>query len=837
MFNFNFEKGVNLLKGSSGVGKSTVFMAISWCLYKKPSIGNTPIYPSSDKETVVVVNIPSDNIIIKRIAPKTYFSVTLSDGSVLENDEAQLYINKIYGKEHVWKTCNYVSQGTINHLISGEMTDSQRWEVLYTIAFEGNGNNKTISMDMLKTELRTRAEVLNKLVNLSNLKLDDLTRRITDIKSKTDVVKQDLDDLKFKNHPLMNIEDSELALLDFEINTLKPRPNKNDLDDLKNTRDDLVCKIESYRDRKSELTNIISNINLEKKNEEREIYNRYSLINNDIQKQESKLIDLERKLKRLTRIEDALKTLYSEQPTLKNHVEEWKSSKLTRLCKLFDTISWARDIDLKLLTYPNIENYIKLELENRSFNKRRTQLLDQLNTYSDLITKYDILGKNQESSDWLSLIKREFVEEDDNIKGVKQFVKCPCCSEDITLIIGKSNNVEKIIKSSNVNNFISKSLLVRIGERDRIKRLYDNIESDHKIPIDLSNKDISYLYRLNDAIKTWESLPTGLLNLVNKFIDYKPSQNALSVIKYEIDFVDFEPTDDIETQLVNLRSVLSTLKNEKTVYQNTLEELAIKYSNKLRSLEAEMTNVVTNLTTKRESLTDVVNKIKELERVESIWNKLDKLNVIDKRQFEEICNDRKKYTRLISEITGLMNRLSEEEDCLKGETEINSDNINKLKLISTVQSELEDVESYVLHGCVNKISSLSNSFLENAFDNPITVNLVTEKESRTGKSKKHSVGIVIKSGKPGSLHLVERSIDGFSGGETDRISLGFSTAITTYSSFPMLMLDECISSLDTEMKDKVIRALRQQAKTTNKSIVLVCHDAVDGLFDHVCQVE
>jgi ABC-type lipoprotein export system ATPase subunit len=52
----------------------------------------------------------------------------------------------------------------------------------------------------------------------------------------------------------------------------------------------------------------------------------------------------------------------------------------------------------------------------------------------------------------------------------------------------------------------------------------------------------------------------------------------------------------------------------------------------------------------------------------------------------------------------------------------------------------------------------------------------------------------------------------------------------------MIILDECISSLDTELRDKVIRALRLRAKSANKTVVLVCHDALEGLFDNVVTV-
>jgi ATP-binding cassette subfamily B protein len=79
-----------------------------------------------------------------------------------------------------------------------------------------------------------------------------------------------------------------------------------------------------------------------------------------------------------------------------------------------------------------------------------------------------------------------------------------------------------------------------------------------------------------------------------------------------------------------------------------------------------------------------------------------------------------------------------------------------------------------------------------------------------------------------------RGISTFSGGEGDRLSLAFTCAVAEFSECPLLFLDECISSLDVELRDRVIRTLRSVVK--NKFVIVVCHDTLDGLFDKIVSV-
>jgi DNA repair protein SbcC/Rad50 len=68
-------------------------------------------------------------------------------------------------------------------------------------------------------------------------------------------------------------------------------------------------------------------------------------------------------------------------------------------------------------------------------------------------------------------------------------------------------------------------------------------------------------------------------------------------------------------------------------------------------------------------------------------------------------------------------------------------------------------------------------------------------------------------------------------GEQDRVSLAFSLAIQTILNHPIILLDECVSSLDQENADIVFSAIQDLHR--DKLILLVAHQIVTGMFDQV----
>lgn len=72
-----------------------------------------------------------------------------------------------------------------------------------------------------------------------------------------------------------------------------------------------------------------------------------------------------------------------------------------------------------------------------------------------------------------------------------------------------------------------------------------------------------------------------------------------------------------------------------------------------------------------------------------------------------------------------------------------------------------------------------------------------------------------------------------SGGEYDRLSLAFMLGICNISKSPIVLLDECISSLDQENAENVCSYLRTHQ--SDRCSILIAHQVVSGVFDQVVE--
>jgi ABC-type transport system involved in cytochrome bd biosynthesis fused ATPase/permease subunit len=73
-----------------------------------------------------------------------------------------------------------------------------------------------------------------------------------------------------------------------------------------------------------------------------------------------------------------------------------------------------------------------------------------------------------------------------------------------------------------------------------------------------------------------------------------------------------------------------------------------------------------------------------------------------------------------------------------------------------------------------------------------------------------------------------------SGGEKDRVNLAFTLAFSELVNNRILLLDECISSLDAETTNVVLENLKE--KYRGKLVLLVSHQANIGFFDSVINI-
>ena len=194
---------------------------------------------------------------------------------------------------------------------------------------------------------------------------------------------------------------------------------------------------------------------------------------------------------------------------------------------------------------------------------------------------------------------------------------------------------------------------------------------------------------------------------------------------------------------------------------------------------------------KRDNANEILSKIekfKEYQKEVDNYNKIFK----DKKEMEQReINDRKKYAC-----------------CL------------------LFKDKIQEAESIAIGNVINNINTHAQMYLEAFFpDNPISVTISAFKETKTTKETKPSVNLNI------DYKGVEHDLTMLSGGELSRVILAFTLALAEIHNSPVILLDECTSSLDQELTGSVIDGLKENFN--DKLVVLIAHQVVQGVFDKI----
>ena len=81
---------------------------------------------------------------------------------------------------------------------------------------------------------------------------------------------------------------------------------------------------------------------------------------------------------------------------------------------------------------------------------------------------------------------------------------------------------------------------------------------------------------------------------------------------------------------------------------------------------------------------------------------------------------------------------------------------------------------------------------------------------------------------------MECDISSLSGGELARVVLSFTLALAEMFNTPLIMLDECTSSLDEELSTTIINGLKENF--SNKLVIVISHQNICGLYDRILSI-
>lgn len=219
------------------------------------------------------------------------------------------------------------------------------------------------------------------------------------------------------------------------------------------------------------------------------------------------------------------------------------------------------------------------------------------------------------------------------------------------------------------------------------------------------------------------------------------------------------------------------------------------------------------------------------EELEELKENLGK--IILREGINEECQEKEKE---IKNLQDLIIRRREIEDLNKliseyrnmGEEEKKME--NDLLKLNQLKTLINEVECQYIQKTVDLLNETLEDVAESLFTEPISLTLDLYKELKSTHRLKQAVNLkCIYKG------IEYGKIEEMSGGEGDRVSLALIIALHKLSPSPLLLLDECISSLDSNLREQCLKSLREHLGE-DKTAIAIIHETIEGHFDEVVKI-
>lgn len=750
---FNFEQSLNLLRGSSGSGKSTICAAITWCLYNKPSTKNKPFTKTS--KSVICVSVKIDNLKITRENPGDLVVLNTKTQTEIKGDSAQILVSSVFGDYLTWTSCSYMGQNTKNPIISSSAND--KYTIINSLMHGDDINTKIMQSTTMKIAEKTREfDKLSDKISFLSGKLKDTTetdfslpeielkikkykeyyfkavkdKAINDsnLKRKTDILNQ-LDELYLKRSE--NLRSTEF--IDEFRKNLKLQEIENEkyaqLQELTKQFKKLGVVPSNYEELIDKLSVLVSNT---------KSYLKATDGYDDI----DQVIEYEKKREQL--IKD------NEEAEIQNLKLKMEFETLTHKAKLqLQELKHEREILLK--TTKEYSKYVLLKSKHTKFKKM----------------------KNPQMS------LEEIFEKINELKSSKLNLICPACDAEVhlrdsELFPGRQINISEKLETLNK---------LKLEHHE-----YNQLESELK--------DFDSENTISDPSEEIEEINLKIKSL-NKTLDEELILNKIKKVP------------------VSLKHIISVQKPEKLASE---EDAFLLEQAKKGPLYFDLKSKIEKLgNPKFKDTSFVVKTLNKIEQLNSELEGIPKIKTDTDSYLQNVELNLEKYQALKQKQTEY-----EENLTIKEEHKMYTDRFqqvsNEIKNNKDLKELTERAWFQTFQTITDTFSFYLNDFLQYVFDDPIEIRLKTQKQS------KNQVHCEIK-----YAGTTLENFLSFSGGELDRISLGLTLAFAKIQNSKILILDEVMSSLNEDLRDRCLR----QIKKYNMTVIHICHETVEGYHSNV----
>ena len=875
---------MTLVKGPSGVGKSSIIQAILWCLY-----GNMRnIYNNTKVTKDLSVTLEMAGMVIFRkknpeLLTVSYSSSSIYDGSsasindgssasindgssasIYEDSVAQGIIDNLWGTREVWKACSYIEQQSRCSLLSGSA--AERLDMLNSLSFTGDHPQsylKAISEQLKLTtqEFTQRQASLNTEIELYSQQLSQRPVQLASQQYSLHILEKEVEDLeKQRNELYQKVLDAQKqqGKLDYLIREI----NKTSLElervegqkfhppsPLKLCEEDVKIPDHLYVAEKKPTTEKFDYSKYAKQKEE---------CLSKIQQAERDKGSFENRLSILRPQLEAQQEIIVSIPNAQELVNDtvtdeqiWTIQKCERDRQRYETACQKLEISY---SEEALAQYIK-ELNHQI--DHMTALKGQVDTYQKLVKIQKEIEKfkndKSESNDNKDEVEELIKQQEEAVAELKRGLEVLSCPECQAPLRYQNNNLEKAdIKP--VTNGQVREAQTQLSQSQKIyqdlvqlEKLQNNAElleqnlthTKEEIESYLEDNNLPELQkRLSEAKKIAFLAPveTSSEDLINiqKFQKWYYEVLELEDKLENIPDVtgDKELLTKLDSDFQKAEADRKLLENYQGREQKRMGELK-RLEDKKRYLEKKNEEARKKFQ-RAEHLyhQQITEQSHAVERLES------QLEEMQHQQSELIVDTGAdgEYQKVTQELEGVKKKIQEVQygdQMVSKEAELEEKResllgvYNDLETLTRLKQKAVQTECQQLEDTAANINTVLEQTLPVFFTDPIELRFSLYKKL---KSKKDQI-------KPGlnlEIHYKGCTYDDvkqLSGGEGDRVSLAVMLALNSVSNSPLLLLDECVASLDSELKESCIAAIKA---IPNKTVICVDHDdTLEGFYESV----
>ena len=887
----NFNKGITVIVGENGAGKSSIFEAISFALFKQHTAGKLGDLVRNNTENMSVeldfvsrgkeyriIRDKTKSKTVSRLLTKTssdseFMSLCSGEREVSDSIQAILDMDA-----NLFLNAIYVRQGEIAELVDKTPADKKRligrllgldsletaWNNLAPLIREYENKlseikGKLYSKDALNEEYEIKTQELNDLKSRGHdleSQIEEVKKLISEISEskrnmerEKEIYETQMNNLANEKHTMEKLEKDKHQL---QENLDKIRESEEEIERLEKYVSKLdvyldfeksVVSIQSLKESEIELEDKIDSIKEQKRliHAKKEGYNNYLKSDELITKLTNQKIDLEKELATITQLEKDKKELLQSIESDRNDIEE------------FFSISKE-----KLLEYGVSQDELAEVDDLKKLSDTANKFLEEISTKIEDLTN-DINSKKENIVAFKQAIgaAEKPLEE---LAGVEN--KCPVCQSDIDdakkeeLISQYKNDIEEntkaISESEETIRLFNKNKDSFKEKESKVKKLSEDI-LEYKYKFSNLQKDLQRLGEIDEGLDAKDYIGNKLGELILDIArekenresfkqdheDYNKSKGALDVLgsQTEAEYKLKQIKNEIDVHVKNIKLAIDNDPHlsgdmDNLELKHRIDDLKEKNEqyNQLKGFVKNKNNIIAQFESVKEDLGVSNNQL------EIIQNKID-ASTYDKEKYEQITYRDEMYSRRYESFT---NELSEIKGRARELINVHKSLAEKIKNNDRFQQEHDNISKYLV--LLNDIRELygKNGIQKELRNNSRPIIQKNTKKFFDDFNFNYSDLIldddynVVVRGPEG-----ESSMSMVSGGEKIAIALALRLGITQAMSkgdLDTILLDEPTIHLDNSRRHELINLLKDMSLLPQ--MIIVTHESdLENAADNLVKVE